>query len=228
MYEFLQVSTRFTINLCLTFDITDGDIFGFKMNNQNIFRKLEEVLKEPINIDIINILTRSGFDSKVALSCLNLDSIIEIEQYANEDRSVLEGTSYQNMKTFMFKPGHKIVILNLAEQIKILQKSEDDGNSHGKMSDFSIVLKTFIDTAESNLEKDPRGFRYNEINRYFSTFVYLFCGKACYETLSANLPIPQACTIRKFFKCKHTNLNFFMECNLIKIIYFCRRIYKSK
>lgn len=165
---------------------------------ENIYHKLQKLLKEPIHIDIINILVRSGFDSKSALLGINTNIVIqEIEQYANEDRSVLEGTSYQNMKTFMFKPGHKHTILYLAEQVKLLDKADADENKEHNMSDFSIVLRTFIETVETNYERDPRGFRYNDINRYFSTFIYLFCGRACYETLSANLPMPQASSIRK-------------------------------
>lgn len=67
-------------------------------------------------------------------------------------------------------------------------------------NDFSLIMKTFIESAQSNYGRHPNGLRYNDINRYFSTFVYLFCGKSCYETLSANLPIPQVNSIRKSYR----------------------------
>lgn len=66
------------------------------MDEENIFHKWEQFSKEPINVDIKN-----GFDCKSALSCLNKESIEEIEHYANKNRSILENTLYQNMKKFI-------------------------------------------------------------------------------------------------------------------------------
>lgn len=170
------------------------------MEKDNIFHEFEKNFNDKISDDIKKILLRSGFDSKSSILGLNTDVIKDIEQFANEDRSVLEGTSYENMGEFKFKPGHKIAILHLANQVKQLIESGFDEREKNELCDFSIVLKSFIDTATSNSGRKPNGFRYNEINQYFSTFIYLFCGKACYETLSANLPIPQSITIREFFK----------------------------
>lgn len=165
---------------------------------ENIFNKLQFFLKDTISVDVINILLRSGFDSKLSLSSLNTDTINEIEQYAKENRSVLEGTSYQNVETFKFKPGHRAILLQLANQVQNFEEAEEDVKKQLKMSEFSLVLKTFIETAELNHGRHPNGFRYNEINRYFSTFVYLLCGRACYDTLCANLPIPQANTVQAY------------------------------
>lgn len=169
------------------------------MDNENIFQELEKVLKETIDVDIKKILLECGFDCKLAVSSLDKEGIKEIEQYANEDRSVLKDTSYENMKTFVFKPGHKLSILQLANEAKNILKAKVDGRME-QYNDFSLILKTFIETAQSNYGRHPKGFRYNDINRYFSIFVYLFCGKSCYETLSANLPIPGVDSIRKFYK----------------------------
>lgn len=88
------------------------------MDKKNIFQELEKVLSESINADIIQILMKCGFDCKLAVSSLDKESIKEVEKYANEDRSVLEGTSYESMKTFTFKPGHKLTILQLANEAK--------------------------------------------------------------------------------------------------------------
>lgn len=168
------------------------------MEKKNIFHEFEKILNDSISEDIKKILLRSGFDSKLSILGLNTDVIRDVEQFANEDRSVLEGTSYENMAEFKFKPGHKLTILNLASEVKHWIEKEPTNTQQNEMCEFSVVLKAFIDTATSNKDKQPNGFRYNEINQYFSTFIYLFCGKACYETLSANLPIPQTITIREF------------------------------
>lgn len=169
----------------------------FQASN-NIFVELELFLKEKIPQDIVLILERSGFNSAVSLGFLNDESIAEIEKYANEDRSVLGSTSYEKVKLFKFKPGHKVFLQNLSKQVDAWKESKCDENLESKRSFFSQVLQAFIECAESNSGREPKGHRYNEINRYFSTFIYLMCGKACYETLSANLPIPKADTIRMY------------------------------
>lgn len=168
------------------------------MDNVTIFEELEKVLNEKINADVIQILLRCGFDSKIAISNIDKESMQEIEKYGNEDRSVLQGTTYENMEKFVLKPGHKLTIFHLANKAKSLLKATVDETMQLNTSQFSFILKTFIETAQSNTGRAQNGYRYNDINRYFSTFVYLFCGKSCYETLSANLPIPSVNSIRKF------------------------------
>lgn len=147
----------------------------------------------------MNILERSGFDTKCSISSIDVNTIATIEQYAVEDRTVLENTSYEHVKNFKFKPGHRIFILDLPNQIKRLNEMESDDKEQYNSSNFSYMLKTLIDTAQRNSMRNPKGFRYNEAVRYFATYIYLLCGKACYETLSANLPIPQASTICRCF-----------------------------
>lgn len=169
------------------------------MEEINVFIALEKLLNEKIPMDIKTILTRSAYDSKTALSCVNDQLICSLEQYANQDRSILKDTSYENMTKFVFKPGHRTTILHLADKVKSLENETDENKQQRHQTEFSFILKTLIETAESNSGRDPRGYRYNDVNRNFSTLVYLLCGRACYEFLSSNLPMPQADTIRKFF-----------------------------
>lgn len=157
---------------------------------------MEVYFKESIPHDIELILLRNGFDSKLALQSLNEDLIAEIEQQANKDRSILANTSYENVATFKFKPGHMIFLLNLSKQVILW--SETDEKIFYDASSFSYMLQKFIQTAEANAGKHPKGHRYDKSIQSFATYIYLMCGKNCYETLSANLPIPQANTIRKF------------------------------
>lgn len=133
----------------------------------------------------MQIFLACGFDSELSFSSVAPETIIsEIEQYVNENLSILKNTSYEGVEYFKFKPGHKSFILNFPNRLKEV-KCE---GIQSKTSDFSCILRTYIETAEANFGKDPKGFRYSETNRYFSTFIYLMCGKSCYETLSANLP----------------------------------------
>lgn len=153
------------------------------------------LLEEKIPVDIVRILEACSFDTEDSLLSINEEILAEIEQYANEDRTVLNNTSYEQVNNFKFKPGHKVFIMNLPRRIR--QLNEKKSNELAKMLHFPQILKTFVETAQCNLGKHPNARRYNETNRFFSTFIYLMCGKACYETLSANLPIPQAQTIRE-------------------------------
>lgn len=173
------------------------------MERSNIFHNLETITNEKIDPDVIKILIECGYDTRAAWLGLNhgcLDTFItDIEQYTNDNRTVLEGTSYENIATFKLKPGHKSILFRLADQMKLLDKADDINKKPCDVINFSTILRAFIETAETNMGKDPRGFRYSEINLFFSMFVYLHCGRACFDTLSANLPIPSGQTIRKFF-----------------------------
>lgn len=159
------------------------------------------MFKEKIPGDIIHILKESGFDTNASLSSINEQSISEIEQYVSEERTILKGTSYENCDRFKFKPGHKSLIMSIPHELKLLSETENSDNEHFlqnkpiDVSDFSFVLQNLITTAQNNAGKHPKGYRYGEIIRDFATYIYLLSGRACYESLSANLPIPQVNTI---------------------------------
>lgn len=170
------------------------------MPNNKAF-KLEKKWKEKIPLDILKILESCGFDTDDTLLSIDSEAIADIENYINDNLEVLIGTSYENIKCFKLKPGHKIFLQNLPNSFKLwIEESSNEekkNSTSDNVQDFSYVLQTFIQTAQSNAGKRKQGFRYNEINRYFSIYIYLMCGKACYEVLSANLPMPQANTIRE-------------------------------
>ena len=77
---------------CITIDFQNRfqKFNKLKMNKEYIFQELEKLLKETINVNVVQILMKFGFDSKLAVCNLHRESIKEIEQYANEDRTDLE------------------------------------------------------------------------------------------------------------------------------------------
>lgn len=152
-------------------------------------------MSEKVSEDIIKILEACSFDTEFSLLTIGDETISDIEEYVNENPSILSDTSYKNVLKFRLKPGHKSIILNLPLQIKRMKEKDADEISH--ISDYSHILKTFIEAAETNMERHRNGFRYSDTNQYFSTFIYLMCGRSCYDTLSANLPIPTSNTICK-------------------------------
>lgn len=154
---------------------------------------METFFKEKIPNDINKILSACGFDSESSFWSITQGTIDDIEEFVNEDLSILANTSYEGVHNFKLKPGHKSFILNIPNRINHLKEKKNDVPC--TMSNFSQIVRTFIETAEANFGKHPNGFRYSQTNRDFSTFIYLMCGRACYDALSANLPMPQASTI---------------------------------
>lgn len=167
----------------------------------NSFIEIQRSFGEEIPPDIAHILEESGFDTKTSLLNIDASTIMEIEEFVNKNRQILAKTSFDGSQTFRFKPGHKKFILNLSIHFSTQFESTNivrNGQQDDDYNDFSYILKSLIDVAKLNSRRDPKGFRYNESIQYFATYIYLLCGRACYEALSANLPIPQANTIRKF------------------------------
>lgn len=170
------------------------------MSKISVFSLLENILEEEIPKCVVYILTESGFNSKMALKGIGLESIAQIEKYFNSNyeklRGGLSGSLYENMEQFKILPGHRVLIESIpqyVDQLKITNQS-----STLNRNTFSYVLNLLIETAENNSDRDPKGRRYDELLRYFATYLYLMSGRAFYETLSANIPIPQANTICKY------------------------------
>lgn len=134
---------------------------------------------------------------------LNAESIDDLEKFICENNSILDQISYEEQDIFKLKPGHKCFMLELPNQIREMTEKEDhhstESFSFDRPSTFSHLLRMLINNAKHNSNKDPKGYRYDECIRYFATYIYIMCGKACYETLSANLPIPKPQTIRTYF-----------------------------
>lgn len=119
---------------------------------------------------------------------------------------------YKEQTVFKFLPGHRTILLSLPDNIKSMQSNNlarpVSGLTHGNGSDeslsvsehpgqYSLILTELIKTARRNANKTKYAYQYNDIVKYFSTYVFLLCGRTCYETLNKNLPIPSTKTICK-------------------------------
>lgn len=105
-------------------------------------------------------------------------------------------------KTFKFLPGHRNLIMNVAkcvhEEISSKESKPENTMEHllNQMEPpISNVLKEFIQTALVNDGKSANLNRYSDIMQSFSTYIYLLCGRQCYEVLCNNLPMPAASTV---------------------------------
>lgn len=149
---------------------------------------------------LIRILEASGYDNSRSIELIDAENIKYLEVFLHENRFLLQDSIYaRKSNEFRFLPGHRAILSNLPEQVKVFNaiKLSQPTESKWNLSEFSLVLRTLIETAQLNSTRNPKQHRYSEVIRNFSIYIYLMCGRSCYETLSANLPIPQACTICK-------------------------------
>lgn len=150
---------------------------------------------------VIKLLISAGFETLIALKELDSNSIHLIEEYVQKNRCLLSGSVYENDDHFQFLPGHRKVILSIPKYLNELETSNPINNAAYQRPELSIILKSLLEMAEKNQNRNPKGFRYSEIIRNFATYVFLMCGRACYDTLCANLPIPKTDTICKLSIC---------------------------
>lgn len=138
--------------------------------------------------------------------CLN-----ELEEHVNENRQILgqiiqsldcdHANLYGALKRFQLLPGHRALFLSWCEiQRQSLDQIEHAENSRESLLNnpaFSIILVEIIRSALNNHTKSPNARRFSKLLMNFCIYLYIMAGKACYELISANLPIPKAKTIRK-------------------------------
>lgn len=115
----------------------------------NVYAELERKLGEKLPGGIQKILESTGFENKSSLLNINIDSIKDIEEYINENKYILEKTSYElclnNNYVFKVKPGHRAFILNIP---KVLNSSKKKIESVLKKNNRQ---KNVFNTCRSNI-----------------------------------------------------------------------------
>lgn len=153
-----------------------------------------------------SILLFSGFDNIESFENINNESVDGIEKYFNENlesgREILPKchAAYQSDKLFRLLPAHRATILNIP---KIISDIGTDIKQHQKQQidecetnpAFSNVLKEFIKSALNNYGNPSPRNRYSNVLINLSIYTLIMGGKALYEALSANLPIPAPVTV---------------------------------
>lgn len=138
----------------------------------------------------------SGFDKPEYLYGITELQLEQLEEYINQRKNILANIEcshkeiYQNSQNFKLLPGHRTLILNLSKR-----PPQTDTNQAIEHPAFSILLQNLIQTALNNYEKPASYNRYSELLMDFAIYIYIMAGKACYEVIAANLPIPSVVTI---------------------------------
>lgn len=177
----------------------------------DLWIQIENFIGEELPLCFCRILNEAGYNTSMALSSIQTLDIDTIEECVNkelryiiDDLDCCNSTTYQKQKEFHFLPGHRKLILKLKDHLHEMHVAKTSISSQRQSTlkhsnEFSTLLKMLIETAGQNANKIPTQYRYSETIRYFAVYIYMTCGKMCYETLCRNLPLPQPSSIRKFF-----------------------------
>lgn len=165
--------------------------------------KIEEIIGEPLPICIKKIMSSCAYDTFMSLKSITLESCVEIETHINANsRSIIQDLDcchsdyYKKQDQFKLLPGHRDLITSLSK-IDLVSK-DNCGNSYDvtHKSKFSCVLEELIKTAIENADRDCP--KYGDTIRWFATYIFLLCGRSCYEMLNHNLPLPSTKTICEY------------------------------
>lgn len=150
------------------------------------------------------ILIESGYDNKCSLLCLNEDKLNELEdQIGRDGRMPIRGLRcdhsniYDGQQKFKILLGHRLLILKWCHD---LIEGEDSSNETFKINHpaFSQIMVEIIHSALTNHNKTRNIRRFSDLLMQFSIYLYIMAGKACYEIICANLPLPKANTISTY------------------------------
>lgn len=199
------------------------------MEKMKEMEEMEEMWSDLENYNHIEVpmclkvlLWKSGYDTMLSLKYICEESITEIEKLIQKHKNKILFDDnnmhdylyhYKRQDKFAFLPGHRSILLDLPQSIKKMQLENTlygDGSinimtntsmesSKDKTSEYSVILNELINTAKRNQNKPKNAYQYDDLIKHFSTYIFLLCGRTCYETLNKNLPIPSTKTICKLF-----------------------------
>lgn len=179
--------------------------------------KLEQFIGDEIPHSLKIILQMSGFDLLLNLKYITSEKIDSLEQFMQMKKenfhSKLDGIhdmaaiEYKKQERFEFLPGHRDVLLKMPKFIKDMHFVNNGNTKNPAKNDlpkvessveYSHILTQMINVANMNKNKPKQAKLYTDVIKYFSTYIFLQCGRACYETLSSNLPMPSTKTICEY------------------------------
>lgn len=167
-----------------------------------IWQKVESLLGESVPVCIKNVLIFRGYNTLLSLRSISAESIVRIENYMNENvGDIIQrldccyNDSYKEQKTFKFLPGHYDFLLILPKYINDERQSlkQSVENNLG----FPVIMEELIYTSLGNKTVDKHSAQYSDVDRNFATYIFILCGRSCYEVLYKNFPLPSISTIRE-------------------------------
>lgn len=159
------------------------------------------------------LLWKCGYDSMISVKELSSATMSELEIYIQNNKNKIFRdlfdsdtiNEYQDQAIFEFLPGHRHILLGLRNKIEKMQQqasieihmTSNEQLIAAENCEYSVILSELLKTAKTNANKSKHANQYSDIIKYFSTYIFLLCGRACYETLNKNLSIPSTKAICK-------------------------------
>lgn len=149
------------------------------------------------------ILCKNGFDSQEYLDGSTEEQLDSFEESISPNKKRFGDVSVQcehldlyndQSQMFKFLPGYRMFLLDSSKSIHS-SSSTPSSNQPFEHPAFPILLRNMIKTALNNHGKSVQNNRYPELLMDFAIYIYIMAGKACYEVIFANLPLPSAVTI---------------------------------
>lgn len=165
--------------------------------------KLEEIIRENVPKCVKTFLSACAYDTFLSIQNISCESIHEIERHINTCPEVIQTLDcchsdvYKNQSHFQLLPGHKDFILSMSKynfgwfkKVGFSRTQNPEQNST-----LPVVLQAMIQTTHNNAEICKHHAHYDDLIRYFSTYVFLLSGRSCYEFLRTNLNLPSTKTV---------------------------------
>lgn len=127
-----------------------------------------------------------------------------------------------NPKDFQFVAGEKILLKQLASQVKaIVEKKGIDyfdkssntqlkvGSADAQRSGTHMFLEKLLQQANRNYLRKKQGYRYDVEVKQIATYIRMLSGPLCYETLQANLQhaLPSLGSTNRYIRKSHFKVN---------------------
>lgn len=167
--------------------------------------KIEELIGDPIPICVKKIITACGYSAIFSIKNITLESVEQIENHVNVyARDLIQKLDcchhefYKDQDVFKFLPGHRDLILTLPKfVVQMLHPDKYLIQVVEQYPGFSMILRELIKMAIQNDKLPKNKAQYSDTIRYFATYIFLLCGRSCYDVLYKNLSLPSTSSIRK-------------------------------
>lgn len=164
--------------------------------------RIQNLIDEQFPDCIRIILSVCGYDTIASLKYINIDSVLEIQRQMNlyfrgtiQELNCCHSDYYKQQNEFELLPGHRDLILSIP---KCIESANSNKQAYEENGSLSTVMKSMLKSALQNSERDKNHSQYDDIIRFFSTYVFLLSGRSCYEILNHNLPIPSTKTVCEY------------------------------
>lgn len=172
---------------------------------------VEKIIGENLPKCIKLFLSLCGYDTLTSLSYISRESLTLIETHMSKnliqiqslDCCCAEFYKKQNHE-FNLIPGHRDLILAVSKQISIhlgAQKNYNDTLNQAiqQHPSLSVIMRELVKTSLQNAKMPKNNAEYSDNIRFFATYIFILCGRTCYEVLRQNLSLPSISTVCKYF-----------------------------